>query len=97
MESGIKICDVCGAQAECEHHLIFGVGKRKLADQDKLILNLCNRCHTTGRTLERIHDNPMAEHLSKMLGQAIWERDHMQESLEATREAFRKRYGKSYL
>jgi hypothetical protein len=44
-----------------------------------------------GKATERIHENPMAEKLSKMLGQAIWEKHN------GDREAFRKRYGKSYL
>lgn len=40
---------------------------------------------------EKIHDNPMAEKLSKMLGQAVYE------SKIGSREDFRRRYGKSYL
>lgn len=85
------ICFFCGKPAECEHHLIFGNGLRELADQDGLKVPSCNKHHNTGDISERIHDNPMAEKLSKMLGQAIWE------SKYGTREKFRKRYGKSYL
>lgn len=85
------ICLFCGRPAECEHHLIFGNGLRKLADGDGLKVPSCNKCHNMGQINDRIHDNPMAEKLSKMLGQAIWE------SRYGDREAFRKRYGKSYL
>ncbi len=87
----IDICLFCGRPAECEHHLIFGNGLRKLADGDGLKVPSCNKCHNMDQINDRIHDNPMAEKLSKMLGQAIWE------SRYGDRKAFRKRYGKSYL
>lgn len=85
----MKICAMCGKIADCEHHLIFGMGLRELADQDGLTIPLCNECHTTGR--DRIHGNVAAERLSKMLGQALWE------SKYGYREQFRERYGRSYL
>lgn len=31
-----SICFFCGKPAECEHHLLFGNGKRKLAEEDGL-------------------------------------------------------------
>lgn len=85
------ICFFCGAAAECEHHLLFGSGTRQLAEKDGLKVPSCNKCHNMGQINERIHENPMAEKLSKMLGQAIYE------SRIGTREDFRRRYGKSYL
>lgn len=87
----VDVCFFCEAPAECEHHLIFGNSQRDLADKDGLIVPSCNKHHNTGSIPERVHNNPMAEKLSKMLGQAIWESHH------GDREAFRKRYGKSYL
>jgi nitrate/TMAO reductase-like tetraheme cytochrome c subunit len=86
-----EICFFCGRQAEGEHHLIFGTAGRELAEKDGLKVPTCNNCHNMGKLTERIHDNPMAEKLSKMLGQAIYEKEI------GTREEFRKRYGKSYL
>lgn len=86
-----NICFFCGKPAECEHHLIFGLGNRKLAEEDGLKVPCCNKCHNMGRTTERVHDNVMAEKLSKMLGQAIYEQKI------GTREEFRSRYGQSYL
>ena len=83
------ICIFCGRPAECEHHLIFGRGLRNLAEQDGLKVPCSNSCHNMGK--EKIHENPMAEKLSKMLGQAIWESHY------GDRDDFRKRYGKSYL
>lgn len=85
------ICYFCGQTAEAMHHLISGTSGRKLAEQDGLKVPICNRCHNMGNVTERIHGNIMAEKLSKMLGQAIYE------IKIGTREEFRKRYGKSYL
>lgn len=86
-----KACFFCGRPAECEHHLLFGNGKRKLAEEDGLKVPSCNGCHTVGKLTERIHDNPMAEKLSKILGQVVYE------AKVGSREEFRVRYGKSYL
>lgn len=85
------ICFFCGKPAQCEHHLIFGNGLRKLADKDGLKVPSCDRCHEKGAVIEKVHENPMAEKLSKMLGQAIYEKKI------GTREEFRDRYGISYL
>lgn len=86
-----NICIFCGRQAEAEHHLIFGTAGRELSDKDGLKVPICNNCHNMGDKLHRIHDNPMAERLSKMLGQAMFE------AKIGSREEFRKRYGRSYL
>lgn len=86
-----EICFFCGKKADVKHHLIFGTGNRKLCDEDGLTVPICNSCHNMGEISSRVHDNSMAEKLSKMLGQAIFE------GKIGTREEFRKRYGKSYL
>ena len=86
-----EICFFCGKPAECEHHLLFGSGIRELADEDGLKVPSCNECHNMGETLKRVHDNPMAEKMSKMLGQAIFE------AKIGTREEFMARYGRSFL
>lgn len=93
----LVICETCGKAAECKHHLIFGVGKRNLADQDGLVMDLCNDCHNIGR--HRIHDNPVSERLSKILGQERWEKEAIIHGAtpEKAREDFIKRYGKSYI
>ena len=84
-------CYFCGKKADCEHHLLFGNGTRKLAEEDGIKVPVCNTCHTIGPVIGRIHDNPVGEKLSKMLGQAIYE------NKIGTRDDFMKRYGKSYL
>ena len=103
-----------GKPAECQHHLIFGRGLHNLADEDGLIIGLTNAEHNMSSkgTINQIHDNPAAEKLSKMLGQAIWERNYLIDQLELPfegkeeaferlssecREAFMKRYGRSFL
>jgi len=98
----MKICVICGKPAECKHHLIFGTSKRRLADEDGLTVDMCNSCHNMAvKTYDRVHGNPMAEALSKMLGQALWEREHLkyfdEEAGDYAREAFTRRYGRSYL
>lgn len=92
---------------ECDHHLIFGSGLRKLADEDGLIIPLTNAEHNLGKDTEKIHENQAAEKLSKMVGQLAYEKEYYRSALEAlketdadsdpAREAFRERYGISYL
>lgn len=102
----IITCEMCGQLAECEHHLIFGRGYRELANADHLTIAMCNKCHNLGNISERIHGNPMAEKLSKKLGQLMWEKRYIEEayematgetiSSEANRE-FMNRYGRSWI
>lgn len=96
--------------AECTHHCIFGSGLRELADKDGLIIPLTNAEHNMsshGKTYQ-VHENHVAEVLSKMVGQLAWEKewilDHYsyevhdkKDTKKEAREAFRKRYGISYL
>lgn len=95
------ICLICGREAECEHHLVFGSAGRELSEQDGLKIPLCNNCHNMGEKLRRIHENPIAEKLSKMLGQAVWEKEYYRKKLgvqtDEARIAFLKRYGIKYM
>lgn len=96
----MKICAICGKPAECQHHLIGGVGKRKVSDRENLVIDLCNYHHNLATKPEdRIHGNPVAESLSKMLGQAIFERDFIAEggNVDEAREVFKEKFGKWYL
>lgn len=101
----LRVCAVCGCPAECTHHLVFGVGKRAIADSECLTLPLCNRHHDMGNITERIHDNPAAELLSKMVGELAWEKHYIAQRSEIpfedledeAREAFRDKFGKTYL
>ena len=96
-----------GAPAECEHHCVFGRGLREKAEDDGLKIPLTHKEHNMSSkgTINQIHGNPAAENLSKMLGQIAWEKHWIAEKyalpfsdIEAeAREAFRARYGQSYL
>lgn len=106
------ICFICGREAEADHHLIFGTAGRELSEKDGLKVPVCNSCHNMGEKIKRIHDNPMAERLSKIIGQLAWEKQWIlkdaihdpdggeeAQALEAriARKEFMRRYGRSYL
>ncbi len=97
-----SICLICGRPAETTHHLVFGVGRTR-ADADGLTIPLCNNCHNMAGGMRMIHGNSMAEAMSKMIGQLAWEKqyykDHAGEHGETdpARNAFMKRYGRSFL
>lgn len=101
-----RYCICCGKEATAVHHLIMGTANRKLSDKYGLTIPLCDACHnmSEGYTVCQIHDNPRAEDLSKMLGQAIWEKNYykdlyyelMRDDDEA-RDRFREIFGRSYL
>ncbi len=91
-----------GKFAECRHHLIFGSGLKSLADEDGLWIPLTHTEHNMSSQglLYQIHDNPSAEKLSKIAGQLAWEKNAILTigySDTEAREAFRNRYGISYL
>ena len=94
-----RYCVICGHPVEAEHHLLFGTGMRELAEEDGIKIPVCNSCHLMYPVRQRIHDNSMAESLSKIAGQLAWEKRCVAngESEAAARELFRKRYGISYL
>lgn len=82
-----KYCDICGKRQATEvHHTISGTSGRAICDAigGSLLLNLCRECHSD------IHRYNTAAKLSKMYGQAVYEKDH-------SREEFTKRFGINYL
>lgn len=93
-----QYCLFCGNYATQEHHLLFGSNRQK-AEQHGIKVPICANCHTTGMVVGRIHDNPMAEMLSKMLGQAIYEKEQALNGAdrEQCRQNFRSEFGISYL
>ena len=92
-----EYCAICGQPATQEHHLIFGTN-RHLAEAHGLKIPICANCHTAGLIPARIHDNPMAEKLSKMLGQAIFEREMAFRGADRDecKAIFRQEFGKTY-
>ena len=103
-----SISVVSGEPAECMHHLLPGSGRRILAEEDGLKVPLTHEEHNLARKPEdRVHGNPMAEAFSRISGQLAYEKEYYKEIAEAAagvpedgdpaREAFRDRYGTSYL
>lgn len=94
-------CAICGRPTEEEHHLLFGTGLRELAEMDGIKIPICSNCHTLNPVTQRIHDNSMAEKLSKVAGQLAWEKHYIAQhegvSEADAREKFRSRYHNSWL
>lgn len=92
-------CLFCGKPTTAGHHLVFGKGIRKLSDEDGLIIPVCDNCHTMSKVSYRIHDNPIAETMSKIIGQLAYEKHKVANGMseKEARKDFRARYGRSYL
>ena len=96
-------CILCGKPTHTTHHCIFGRGLRELAEQDGIVCPVCDDCHNMGK--DSIHGNPVSAKLSKIIGQLEWEKQYLlkegnfayKDIDDRAREAFRKRYGRSYL
>ena len=94
-----------GTPTTTRHHCVFGRGLRKLADEDGLWIPVTDAEHnmSPNGTINQIHDNPAAEKLSKIAGQLAWEKEFYRSRWynggvgDRAREAFRKRYGQSFL
>lgn len=91
----MNLCIICNSPVSDIHHLVMGKGRRKLADEDGLIVPLCRLCH------DEIHKNSYAANeLSKICGQLAFEKHLIAMegiSEDEARERFRKRFGKSYI
>lgn len=78
------------------HHCLMGPDRAK-ADEDGLWVPLTKEHHTAGKI--SAHQCKEMRVLLEMLAQVSYERDRCAESMDkdAAREAFRKRYGRSFL
>lgn len=105
----VNYCMLCGKPREEMHHALYG-NKHKLADQDKLLMPLCQFHHQDSK--KGVHNNAEMKALSQMLAQACWEKHYLAQKLSSceelghqcvedwsdeAREAFRRRYGESFL
>jgi hypothetical protein len=96
------VCLICGSVASETHHLIGG-SNRKLSDNDGLTIPLCHSCHNEPG--DSVHFNGKMKVLSHALAQLAWEKKYIidryelpfEDVSEESREAFRERYGVSYL
>lgn len=94
-------CIFCGKPTQTEHHLLFGIEIRELAEEDGVKMPVCDVEHNMAGGTRQIHDNSIAEKLSKIAGQLAWEKEYYRSLYgnedDPAREAFRERYGRSYL
>lgn len=93
---------ITGEDGVVIHHCIFGNGLRKLADEDGLIIPLTPFHHNCADYMipASIHGGVITERLSKMVGQLAWEKEYYRKlsfENDPARDAFRRRYGRSYL
>lgn len=66
-----ETCLICGYRfANHTHHLICGTSGRGFSDKYGLTIPICAICH------QLLHENGISVRLSKMLGQAIWEKNY---------------------
>ena len=91
-------CILCGDMATNEHHLICGTANRNMSEKYGLKMPLCAKCHNS------IHAHGPMMKLSKMLGQAIFERNYdrdlyyeLNREEDEARDRFRELFGKSFL
>jgi hypothetical protein len=92
-------CIICGKPKDDIHHIFKGHKQRHLADEDGLMIPLCREHHSA------VHQHKELNVLCEIIGQLAWEREYLIENTqlpfddlsEEARDAFRYRYGRSYL
>lgn len=105
----LQYCMVCGKPREHMHHALYG-SKHKLADEDKLLIPLCQYHHQDSKN--GVHFNRGMIAFSQGLAQACWQRQYLAEKLASgedlghqsaedwikeSADAFKTRYGEYYL
>lgn len=87
--SNEKRCVVCHREGDLHLHHIYGGANRRLSTEDGCWCWLCPRHHNMSN--EGVHLDHTLDEILKKTCQRRWEEKY------GDREAFRKRYGKSYL
>ena len=96
-------CMICGQPKEEVHHICEGTANRRLSDEDKLVCPLCRKHHNEAGM--SVHHNKEMKVMSHIIGQQAWMMkyivDHyelpFEDITEEAREAFRRRYGITYV
>lgn len=96
-ETGLRLgdstrCAICGKEhgGLHKHHVFFGTANRQLSEEDGMVVYLCPDCHEHGaRAVHRNHETDLA---LKQAAERVWMSDR-----EADEDAFRARYGRSWL
>lgn len=91
-----RYCIICGKPRTDMHHCLPGNAKRRLSDEDGLIIPLCHEHHLGDMS---VHNNKEMNILSHIIGQLAWEKTRVSQGVSEAqaREDFRIRYGKSYI
>lgn len=80
-------CFICGSRRNLAvHHCWHGFANRKLADEDGLVVTLCQKCHTD------LHDKGLEDRWLMGVAQKAWMKYYGKSVDE-----FRKRYGRSVI
>ena len=101
IQTGKAMCYICKTYLNVEtttgiviHHCIHGRGLRKLADQDGLVIWICDRHHSA------LHDDPDHPYDAelKALAQEAFIKARMKQGYpkDVARDLFRERYGRFY-
>ena len=105
----IEHCLISGSPDPEVHHALEGVGKRRLSDDDGLIVGLSKQLHTEGKKPDvgvrcDVHHCRNMAYLMHVIGELAWEKQYIIEQRglpfdtieEEAHEAFRARYGKCF-
>ena len=89
-------CIICGRPRTDTHHIFKGHKQRHLAEEDQLLIPLCQEHHTGNMS---VHQRKELNVLCEIIGQLAYEKKKCAEGYgeAAARESFRIRYGRSYL
>ena len=84
-------CAICGKEHGLHrHHVFFGTANRQLSEEDGMVVYLCPDCHEHGA--RAVHRNRETDVALKQAAERVWMADR-----DADEDAFRERYGRSWL
>lgn len=95
-ETGLRLgdstrCAICGKEHGLhKHHIFFGTANRQLSEEDGMVVYLCPDCHEHGA--RAVHRNRETDVALKQAAERVWMADR-----DADEDAFRARYGRSWL
>ncbi len=81
-------CLLCGAPAECRHHVYPGNPNRRISEENGFWAYLCNRCH---------NGSPRSVHMDASLSDDLKRACQVRYEQGHTREQFRALVGRSWL
>ena len=87
-----ETCFLCGRKGVLQvHHCLHGTARRKLADQDGLVVYLCHHCH------RELHDKGIGDLELQQHAEEVWiEQKYFYDHTKGVQK-FIQRYGKNYL